>query len=707
MGHLRALFAASFYICCLLTVVATAQDQTLQLGTPIDRKLSAGQSHTFSVTLEENTYIQVVVEQRGIDVTVKVSSPEGRRLGDFDTPNGAQGPENVSFVATTAGKYSIVVAPLDPQAPEGQYEIKIIEQREATEQELKSSKNLEVVKEKGIALLAEADGLMQEIRTPQTRIRSQLLAAQMLWELDEKRAAKYLNDAATGLTDVVANIDPTDQDYMNELSTLSQLRQEILQVLATHDPDAALNFLQASKLPTDPFGNKRERDAQESTLELMVADQIAAKDPKRAFEIARKKLKTGYPGNILNTVYAMRQKNPELATQLTNEITGKLLQEKLLKKPEAANLVATLFHSCRRHDVEGFDRSRVVVSQDRLLSEEVCRDLLQKALQEALSFTPPPSQVYTPEREAAWGLLNGLQQFGQELNVAVSGGLASVEKKLTEFQVVNPDMNAIQKIHVKMNSGGPLEDALEDIQKAPEDVREQLYLQLASAASGRGDRERARQIINENVTNPYQRRNALVNLEQQEAYLAMSQGKVEDALRAISTLRSPRERANMLMQIAQQIGPGYKRAAAMNLLEQARSLLASGIQAQDQEQMNALLEIARAFSRYDTKRAFDIVDPLIDQFNDLCTAARTLEGFGLNYYRNDELEMLQGNSLAILSTNVSTALATLALANFERAKATSDRLRLPEVRLRVYLEIAQSAIQGRGNSGSVRYHFSQ
>lgn len=348
-----------------------------------------------------------------------------------------------------------------------------------------------------------------------------------------------------------------------------------------------------------------------------------------------------------------------------------------------------------------------MASQDRLLSDEVCRDLLQKALQEALSFTPPPSQVYTPEREAAWGLLNGLQQFGQELNVAVSGGLASVEKKLTEFQVVNPDMNAIQKIHVKMNSGGPLEDALEDIQKAPEDVREQLYLQLASAASGRGDRERARQIINENVTNPYQRRNALVNLEQQEAYLAMSQGKVEDALRAISTLRSPRERANMLMQIAQQIGPGYKRAAAMNLLEQARSLLASGIQAQDQEQMNALLEIARAFSRYDTKRAFDIVDPLIDQFNDLCTAARTLEGFGLNYYRNDELEMLQGNSLAILSTNVSTALATLALANFERAKATSDRLRLPEVRLRVYLEIAQSAIQGRGNSGSVRYHFSQ
>ena len=41
-------------------------------------------------------------------------------------------------------------------------------------------------------------------------------------------------------------------------------------------------------------------------------------------------------------------------------------------------------------------------------------------------------------------------------------------------------------------------------------------------------------------------------------------------------MRSPRERANMLMQIARQIGPGYKRAAAINLLEQARGMLPSG-----------------------------------------------------------------------------------------------------------------------------------
>lgn len=703
MGHLRALLAASFHICCLLTVIAAAQDQTLQVGTPIERQLGAGQSHAYSLTLDENTFIQVVVEQRGIDVIVKVASPDGKSLGDFDTPNGADGPENVSWVATTAGKFTITVAPLNAEAVEGQYEIKILEKREATEQELKSSKNLAVVKEKGIALLGEAESLMQELRSPQTRIRTQIQAAQMLWEVDEKRAAKFLNDAANAFKEIAANVDPMDQDFMNELPGLTQLRYEIFQILAVRDPDAALNFLPASRLPAEPYGNQREQDAQESALELMVADQIIAKDPKRAFEIARKKLKSGYPSNIINTISMLKPKNPELASELANAIASKLLQEKLLKRMDAAGMTISLLQSCRGKNavvIDGFER-RGRMPQGELISEESCRDLFQKALQDALTFSPPAPNVYTPDRDAAWTLLNGLQQLGPALNEAVSGGLASVEKKLSEITYVSPEQNKMQQLHVQMSSGGPLDEALAEIQKAPEETREQLYLQLANNAAGRGDRERARQIINENVTNPYQRRAALANLDQTEMYQAMSKGKVEDALRAISAMRSPRERANMLSQIARQIGPGYKRAQAINLLEQARSLLSSSVQAQDQEQMNALLELARAFARYDAKRAFEIVEPLIEQVNELCTAARTLQGFGLEYYRNDELEMLQGNNLATLSTNVSLSLATLALTNFERAKATSDRLRLPEVRLRAYMEIAQQAIKGRSSTETV------
>ena len=68
-----------------------------------------------------------------------------------------------------------------------------------------------------------------------------------------------------------------------------------------------------------------------------------------------------------------------------------------------------------------------------------------------------------------------------------------------------------------------------------------------------GDVARARQIINDHIANPYQRRQALSNIEQQEMFRAMNAGKVEEALRTISALRTSRERATHLAQIAGQI----------------------------------------------------------------------------------------------------------------------------------------------------------
>jgi hypothetical protein len=108
--------------------------------------------------------------------------------------------------------------------------------------------------------------------------------------------------------------------------------------------------------------------------------------------------------------------------------------------------------------------------------------------------------------------------------------------------------------------------------------------------------------------------------------------------------------------------------------------------------MNALLEIAKVYSRYDTKRAFEIVDPLVDQFNEISAAARIMEGFGGEYYEQEELNLQNGNVIAGVAQQITSALATLALKNFDRAKLTADRLRLPEVRLRAYLDIAHHAI---------------
>ena len=332
-GQLRALLAASLCT-CLLTTTALAQrrtvvfargesvvvqDPTLQLGAPIERELGPNEVHIYAIKLEENTFVQVVVEQRGIDLMIQVAAPAGKSLGDFDSPNGNQGPENISFVAVTAGNYHLTVGRLDPQDKSaGSYEIKIVEVRPATEQELKASKNLEVVKAKGLALLNDVDALVAEINSPQTRIRTQLQAAQLTSQADEKRSAKYLNDAVNGLKEFLASIEPTGNEYVRNYSSMTQLRAEIATRLMTRDPEAALEFLRSTRLPFDPFGNAREQTSQEIALELRIASEISAKDPKRALQLARQNLKKGYSPDLINTLSTVRQKNPELATEFAN-----------------------------------------------------------------------------------------------------------------------------------------------------------------------------------------------------------------------------------------------------------------------------------------------------------------------------------------------------------------------------------------------------
>jgi hypothetical protein len=110
--------------------------------------------------------------------------------------------------------------------------------------------------------------------------------------------------------------------------------------------------------------------------------------------------------------------------------------------------------------------------------------------------------------------------------------------------------------------------------------------------------------------------------------------------------------------------------------------------------MTALLEVARAFSRYDSKRGFEVVEPLLDQFNEMSAAALVLNGFGQDFYRDGELAMENGNSVANFGNQLILTLSTLATSNFDRAKAGVERLERPEVRLTAYLAIAQQAIGG-------------
>ena len=80
-------------ICFLSVDPAKAQETTaLQSGVSVERTLAPGQSQSFTINLEQDQFLQLVVDQHGIDVVIKAFSPEGKGLGEFDSPNGTEGP---------------------------------------------------------------------------------------------------------------------------------------------------------------------------------------------------------------------------------------------------------------------------------------------------------------------------------------------------------------------------------------------------------------------------------------------------------------------------------------------------------------------------------------------------------------------------------------------------------------------------------------
>lgn len=672
---------------------AQSQTTALQVGVSIERTLARGQRQSFSISLERDQFVQLVVEQRGIDAVVRVMSPAGKVLGEFDSPNGTEGPENVSLTSTTAGTYRIEVSPLgegDDIEP-GRFEIRVLEVRAATAQELQTDKNGESLKTKGLALLAEVAGSLDQIRQTPTRVRTQMQAAQLLWASDEKLAAKLVAAAIEGVKEYLAQVDNDDQDYYQTYGQAMQLRYEVVQVLGSHDPEMALAFLRATNTLSnpDPVQNISQLN-QELQFEVMLATQILAKDPKRAIQLAEETLKRGYSFSLLDLVNRLRSTDAEAAAKLARQMAAKLQGEKLLRNPEAANLALNLLQAANSPSRRG--RTPPARSDVAILSEAESRDLFEKILAEGLSYSPPTVNVYSAERETAFSILNSLKAMSTEKAGIPATSLAAVEKKLSEFnRGLNSENAQWQKYRATINSGS-IDAGLESAAQAPAEMRDQLYQQLAQKAVAAGDFDRARQVLKDHIANPSQLQQALTNLDLQAIQIEAAKGRIEEALRIVSTLRTPKERAVMLGQIVSQIGPGQKRASALSLLEQVRTMLAPLARVENQEQMGALLELARAFSRYDAKRAFEIVEPMLDQFNEMSAAAAVLDGFGQQYYEGGELVMQNGNSVGSMATQLTAALGTLALVNFDRAKAGAERISRPEVRISAYLAIAQHAL---------------
>jgi CHAT domain-containing protein/tetratricopeptide (TPR) repeat protein len=109
--------------------------RSLEEGKPIEREMLGGQSHSYQLNVVSGHYLSLMIEQKGIDVVVKLFAPDGKLLIEVDSPNGTQGPEPVRTIAEQTGAYRLEVSSLEKAARPGRYDVKLVELRLPTQQD--------------------------------------------------------------------------------------------------------------------------------------------------------------------------------------------------------------------------------------------------------------------------------------------------------------------------------------------------------------------------------------------------------------------------------------------------------------------------------------------------------------------------------------------------------------------------------------------
>lgn len=104
----------------------------LSPGVVIEEVLTGREKRSYELALNQGQFVQAIVNQKGIDVSLSICSPGGELVADVDRQNGSWGPETISLLVGIEGVYTLHVRPLTSNAVSGRFSVELKEPRGQT-----------------------------------------------------------------------------------------------------------------------------------------------------------------------------------------------------------------------------------------------------------------------------------------------------------------------------------------------------------------------------------------------------------------------------------------------------------------------------------------------------------------------------------------------------------------------------------------------
>ena len=116
----------------LLTVTHAQDGGKLSPSVPLIRELSTGQVHTYHLPLTRGDFLNLTIEQWGIDVAATLRDPDGRDILTIDAMDDEFRPERVVAIAGSPGTYTLMMRPTAIRNGQGRYVIRLEPPRPAS-----------------------------------------------------------------------------------------------------------------------------------------------------------------------------------------------------------------------------------------------------------------------------------------------------------------------------------------------------------------------------------------------------------------------------------------------------------------------------------------------------------------------------------------------------------------------------------------------
>jgi len=531
--------------------------------------------------------------------------------------------------------------------------------------QVRSTEESAVLKQKAADLLLTVAGQIDTLRSAQNRARIGSNAADALWDRDEKRARSLFSAVGQDIRTGFADADTDLEKHNHTVLVFWQLRSDTLGRIAKHDPELALEFLRATRLPPGSGLDMYQTEESERSQELRLAGQVAAKNPELALKLSRESLAQGFSPDLFTMLATLQSTDKAAASSFYQAIIDKLKDTDLVQDPGATRFAFELANQFQPPQAD----------------ERIYRDLIGVLLDSALAngCGKPPAEE---ESDVCYQIGYVFPKLEKYYGVRA----APLKRWVREVEAPEGQQSEVWEQARQVAENGTVDEILAFVEKNP-DYKFDLYRTAIWKAQMAGDFARARQLASD-YPNEQMRKPMMAQIDVQEKRMSTNPRNPASIQQALSTFPNDEGRISFLLESAGRTGTN-DRKVALAFLDQAGQIIDSSKGA---TQLRGQVELALVYCSLKSDRGLAIVESLVPRLNQLVAAAAALDGIENNYLSEDEWNMTGAGTLGGLLTTLAQNAGSFARLDFDRSVSIANQLERPELRLMTELKIAQGIL---------------